>query len=160
MPLQYPLVNGVRHEWSSIEIKLDGQVYVGVKSISYDDKLEPTAVRGTHPKKIGRTRGVYDANGSIELYLAEATIFRRALAAKVGGNGYKEVAFDIVVSYGENDFDTITDEIIGCRIKSDAGGGSQGPDALVTKWDLDVMDILWDGISSLIQTNPGEGAST
>lgn len=159
MPIQYPLINGTRHEWSSIEIKLDGITYVGVSSINYSDKLEPQKVRGTHPKPIGRTRGEYDAEGSIELYIAEAAVFRKALADKVGGNGYKEVAFDIVVQYGESEFDTITDTVVGARIKTDAGGGAKGPDPLATKWDLDVMNILWNGIDSLINPNPGEGVS-
>lgn len=142
--MDYPLINGTRHEWSSIEIKLRSDVYIGVKEIKYSDSLKGTKLRGTHPKPIGRTRGEYDAEASIVLWFAEASIFRKAL-----GPGYKEVPFDIVVSYTEDGFETIVDEIIGARITKDEGGGSQGPDGLSTPWDLDPMDIIWDGISSL-----------
>lgn len=145
--MDYPLVGGVRHEWSSVNIKLGGDLYIGVKSISYNDTLGPTKIRGTHPVPIARTRGQYDAEGSIEMYTAEARQFRKKL-----GPGYKEVSFDIVVSYTEDGFDTITDTIVGCRIKKDQGGGQDGTDALTVPWDLDVMNILWDGVSSIKKT--------
>lgn len=145
--MDYPLIGGVRHEWSSVVIKLSSDLYVGIKSISYNDTLGPTKIRGTHPVAIGRTRGEYDAEATIELYAAEARQFRKKLGA-----GYKEVSFDITVSYVEDGFDTITDTIVGCRIKKDQGGGSSGADALTVSWDLDVMQILWDGVDSLKKT--------
>lgn len=138
--LSYPLVNGMRHEWSSIEIKLDGDVYVGVKEIKYSDTLKPTKIHGTHPAPIGRTRGVYEAEASVVLWFAEAIQFRKKLGA-----GYMEKAFDIVVSYVEDGFDTVVDEIIGARITKDEGGASQGPDGLTIAWDLDVMKIIHNG---------------
>ena len=156
MPITYPLINGVRHEWSSVEIKLRGDVYVGVKEIKYSDTLKGTKIRGTHPVPIGRTRGEYDCEASIVLWLAEAVQFRAAL-----GPGYKEVPFDIVVSYTEDGFETIQDEIIGCRITKDEGGGGGGADALSTPWDLDPMNIRWNGVESLKTTlqelSPSDG---
>ena len=141
----YPLINGTRHEWSSVEIKVAGQIYLGVKEIKYSDKLEPNKLRGTHAEAIGRTRGEYNAeDGSVVMYLQEANALRQAL-----GPGYKEVPFDIVVSYSDEGVDTIQDEIIGCRIKGDEGGGSQGADALVVTFALDVMKVRWNGIESL-----------
>lgn len=145
--IQYPFVNGVRHEWSSVELRLRGDVYLGVKSFSYDDDLKPTKIFGTHPKPIGRTRGQYNCKASIELYTAEANRFRKAL-----GPGYKEVAFDIVCQYIEDGFDTITDGIFGCRITTDKGGGASGSDALTVPWDLDPMNIIWNNIDSVMKT--------
>lgn len=145
--MDYPLINGVRHEWSSIEIKLRGDVYIGVKEIKYSDTLKGSKLFGTHPRALGRTRGQYESEASIVMYLAEAAQFRAAL-----GPGYKEVPFDIVVSYTEDGFDTIVDEVIGCRITKDEGGGTQGPDGLTTPWDLDPMNIIWNGLDSLKTT--------
>lgn len=142
--MDYPLINGTRHEWSSVEIKLRDDVYVGVKEIKYSDTLKGTKIKGTHPRALGRTRGDYECEGSIVLWFAEAAMFRKAL-----GDGYKEVPFDIVVSYSEDGFDTIIDTIIGARIAKDEGGGSQGADGLSVSWDLDPMNILWNGVDSL-----------
>ncbi len=142
--LSYPLVNGIRHEWSSVELKLDGDVYVGVKEVKYSATLKGTKMRGTHPAPIGRTRGEYDCEASIVLWFAEAVQFRKKLGA-----GYMEKAFDIVVSYVEDGFDTVVDEIIGCRITKDEGGGSQGPDGLTISWDLDPMKVIYNGDESL-----------
>lgn len=138
--LPYPLIKGTRHEWSSIEIKLDSDIYVGVKEIKYSASLKGTKMRGTNPAPIGRTRGEYDCEASIVLWFAEGVQFRKKL-----GDGYMEKPFDIVVSYVEDEFDTIVDEIIGVRITKDEGGGSQSPDGLTISWDLDPMKILFNG---------------
>lgn len=144
MTIAYPLINGVRHEWSSVEIKCKGKIFVGVKEIAYSHKLEPTKVYGTHPQPIGRTRGVYTPEASITLYLAEAQELREEL-----GDGYMEESFDIVCAYSESALDAITDEIIGCRIKGEDHSASQGPDPLVRKFDLDVMLIRLNGKDAL-----------
>lgn len=152
MAIQYPLINGTRHEWSSVELKIKNQVFVGVKAFDYSDKLEPTKVYGTHAQPIGRTRGVYSAEGSIELWLAEYNELMKLL-----GPGFKEVSFDTVASYSESAFDTITDEILGCRIKGLAASQAQGADALSRKLDLDIMLIRWNGLESIAKPLAGVG---
>ncbi len=145
--ISYPLIDGVRHEWSSVSIRCKGEEYLGVKSVSYDDDLKPTKLYGTHPKPIGRTRGQYNCQGSIEMYFAEARRFWSAL-----GSGFKEVVFDVVVQYIEDGFDTITDGIIGCRITTAKGGGTQGADGLTIPMDLDPMNIIWNDLDSVMKT--------
>lgn len=141
--MDYPLVNGTRHEWTSIEIKVKGQIVLGVKELSYNDKLEPTKVYGVHAQPLGRTRGVYSAEASITLLLDEANTLIQTL-----GDGFKEQVFDITCAYSEGS-STITDEIIGCRIKGLDQSLSQGSDATARKFDLDVMYIVWNGKESL-----------
>ncbi len=141
--MDYPLVNGARQEWSSVELKIKGAVAIGVKEFSYNDKLEPTKVYGLHAQPLGRTRGVYSAEASITLLLDEANTLIQAL-----GDGFKEVTFDITCAYSEGGA-TITDEIIGCRIKGLDQSLSQGADGAVRKFDLDVMYIVWNGKESL-----------
>jgi hypothetical protein len=150
--MDYPLVNGTRHEWSSIEIKLAGAITIGVREAAYNDKLEPTKVFGVHAEALGRTRGVYTAEGSITLLLDEANSLIELL-----GDGFKEVVWDMTVSYSEGG-KTITDEIIGCRIKTTDQSLSQGADGLQRKFDLDVMKVLWNGKDSL--ANPLKGLPT
>lgn len=141
--MDYPLVNGSRHEWTSIEVKVKGSIVIGIKELSYNDKLEPTKVYGVHAQPLGRTRGVYSAEASISLLLDEANTLIQAL-----GDGFKEAVFDITCAYSEGGA-TITDEIIGCRIKGLDASLSQGADPAVRKFDLDVMYIVWNGKESL-----------
>lgn len=150
--ISYPLVNGVRHEWSSIEIKLGTDIYLGVKEISYKHGMKPKKVYGTHPQPIGRTRGVYEPEASITLWFAEANKLRKKLGA-----GFFETPFDITVSYSENGFDTVVDLIQGARIVSDDMSPSQGEDPIEVKFELDVMLILANGVNAV--KNPLKGVT-
>lgn len=141
--VKYPKVNGVRFGWSSIELKLNGKPYVGVKSVNYSEKLEPTKIFGLAAQPIGRTRGEYSAEGSLEMYKAEAEALKDDLAGK--GNGWGEVPFDVVIQFAEADEPPITVELIGCRIKASDNSASQGGDPLVEKYDLDIMYVITNG---------------
>lgn len=142
--IPYPLINGVRHDWSSIELKIGVQIFKGFTEVKYQDSLKGAWVYGNHPQPIGQTRGVYEASGSMTLILAEANEFLKAL-----GKGFKEKFFNLSVSYSESWYETITDEIIGCKITDTEGGGSQGPDGLVRTFPMTVQKVLWNGLDSL-----------
>lgn len=144
MPIAFPLINGVRHEWSSAELKIKEKIYQGIKEVSYNDKLEPTKVYGVHAQPIGRTRGVYSAEGSITVYLEEYDLIINDL-----GDGFMEVPFDIVSAFTETNVRSVTDTLVGCRFKGNDHSMSQGADPLVRKIDLDIMFILWNGKSGL-----------
>lgn len=145
-PIPYPLVNGVRHSFASIELKLDGQVFIGFKSISYSRKRDRGIVHGNHPDPIGKTRGKNTYEGSCELYLAEWQFF---VTGVLGGAGYGDRFFDVLVTYSENGFDTIQDVIKGCTMDSTEGEGSEGTDALTRKVDLKPLKILFNGVDDL-----------
>lgn len=148
-PIALPLLNGVRHEWSSAEFRLKNRIVVGIKEFNYNDKLEPTKVYGTASEPIGRTRGVYLAEGSCTMYVAELYAFLAVL-----GPGFKEVNFDGVAAYSDANIPTITDRVVGIRIKSIDASQSQGADPLVRKLDLDIMKILWNGLDSMKRPIP------
>lgn len=139
-PLSYPLINGMKHDYSSVEISIDGAKFIGVKEISYKHSLEPGEVRGTRSQLLGRTRGKYSAEGSMTLYLSEYQDLIAKLAAK--GIGYLEQDFDVEVSYSGRNTDLVTDRLRGCRIKSADKSHSSGEEALVVKCDLHVMYLL------------------
>lgn len=148
-PIPLPLLNGSRHEYSSAEFRFKGRLIVGIKEFNYNDKLEPTKVYGTASEPIGRTRGVYLAEGSATMYLAEYQAFIAIL-----GPGFKEVSFDGVASYSDAGVATITDRIVGIRIKSVDASNSQGADPSVRKMDLDIMKVLWNGLDSMKRPIP------
>lgn len=151
MPSQIalPLINGVRHSFASVEIKIANLIFVGVKSVDYSRKRSRTMVMGNHPDPIGKTRGENEYEASVEIYLAEFNQLQVALQALGGGKGYGDVTFDMVCTYGENGFDTITDTIRGCNIDSTEVGLSQGPDALTRKMDLSPLKIYFGQLDDL-----------
>ena len=140
----YPLINGLRFDYSSVEINANGSVLRGVKEISYSHKLEPGLVRGTSAQIQGRTRGQYEPEGSMTLYKQEALELIQAL-----GGGYMEKSFDLVVHFSDFGQPLITDRVLGCRIKSEEDSHQEGSDALVTKFDLSVIAVIKGGIDPI-----------
>lgn len=134
----YPKINGVAPDWSSVEIDLgDAGIVTGITELTYGNTLEPGVVRGTSPQKLARTRGEHDAEGSITMNLEDANDFIQKL-----GDGYLEAVFNITVNIRAPGATTVyTDRLIGCRMKGDEGGGSQGADPLQVTFPLDVMYV-------------------
>lgn len=138
--MDYPLINGVRHDYSSAEISLKGKKYVGIKEIMYSNKLEAVDVYGAHAQKLGRTRGQLKPTASITMFKQEYQELIDDL-----GDGYMEVSFDITVSYADTGSSTITDKIIGARFTSDDDSHSEGSDPLIVKCDLNIMYVDRNG---------------
>ncbi len=154
-PLSVPLVNGVRHDWSSIELHVAGQVVIGRKSVNYSRTRTRAYVEGASPDPISKTRGRNAYKGDIELYLAEFNQLQDLLtqqAAALGaanGNGYGDVAFSVVVMYSETGFDQITDTLLGCTLDSTEVSQGVSPDALSRKFELNPIKILFGGRDDL-----------
>lgn len=147
-PILYPLVNGVRHSFASIEVKLGSQIFVGFKSINYSRKRTRSEVRGNSPDPLGKTRGDNMYSADAELYLAEWNLFMfQTLGSQT--SGYGDVLFTVIVTYTENGFDTIVDTINGCTIDTTEASQSQGPDTLLRKFELSPLKILFNGIDDL-----------
>lgn len=142
-PISYPLINGFRHQFSSVELKFQvegGQkVQVFMKSLNYSRKRNRGLVRGNHPDPLAKTRGENEYSGDCELFLAEWLLLKRTL-----GVGYGDVFFTVMVTYGENGFDTFTDQIQGCTMDGLEASMSQGSDPLVRKFDLAPLKIIFD----------------
>ena len=141
-PISFPLVNGVRHGFSSIELKFqfNGQkVQVFCKSINYSRKRTRGLVRGNHPDPLAKTRGENEYAADCELYVAEWLLLKRTLGA-----GYGDQFFTAMVTYGENGFDTFTDQIQGCTMDGLEVTAAQGSDPLVRKFDMNPLKVLFD----------------
>ena len=141
----YPLINGIKYDWSCVEITIGQTVFTAVKSLSYKGALEPGEVFGTAAQKIGRTRGQYKPEASFELYKLDYSALIQTLGA-----GYMEQVFDITVNYSDTSGNIVTDKVIGCRIKSDENSHQVGTDALSVKVDLDVMYIIKNGVTPTV----------
>lgn len=160
-PISYPLVNGVRHSWASIEVKVAGQVFY-VTSVNYSRKRNRTKTRENHPDPTGKTRGSNDYDADLEMLLSEfnnlqAVLINQANQQGLNG-GYGDVFFQVIVSYTEAGLDTVTDSILGCTMDSTEASNSEGTDGTKRKIDLCPLKILYNGQDDLatpLQAPPG-----
>jgi len=143
-PIAYPLINGLRHDWSSVEPSLNGQILQGIKSINYTWTREVAYVRGISPDPIGQTRGTNDFTCDCEVYLAEWNLFQNQL-----GDGFGDAFFSINVSYAENGFDQISDLLVGCRLIGVDASQSQSSDPITRKLTFKPTKIYYQGFDDL-----------
>jgi hypothetical protein len=137
------MINGIRYDFSSVIIAINGIKFGGVKSLNYSGTLTPGKLRGNRAQVIGRTRGSYDATGSLEVWKAE---WRNMLEAL--GPGFMEQAFGITAAYSELTTPQLAqlDEIVGCRIVKHEDQMSEGEEPLTVKLDLDIMYVVPNGL--------------
>ena len=145
-PIQYPFINGHRHDWSSARIDLAGRPFGGIKSLTYKHKLDPGMVRGNSSQPMGRTRGEYSAEGNIEMYLAEYYELISGLSLL---GGYLEVSFDIVSQYSSVGLAVVTDTLRGVRLTEPEHNGQEGNEGLTVRCGLSIMYLLENGLSPL-----------
>ena len=139
-------INGLVYDYSSISIVIAGVPYQGVTEINYSDTLEPGVLRGTGAFMRARTRGMYEAEASFTIAKEDFEPIKIALASR-GFGGFMEAPFQIAVAYSEANAPLINDTIEGCRIKRNENSHSSGnSDGIVTKVDLSVFRIGWNGL--------------
>jgi hypothetical protein len=155
VPVSYPVVNGIRFDFSSIQFRVQGKIFPGIKSLNYNHALDPGVLGGTAAQDIGRTRGKYKAEGNIELFREDADDFLTLIAPAsliTGGQtgiGFMEVSFDISVTFFEPIQGTgpaVQNDILrGCRIKKEDSSNSAGSDPSTLKYDLHIMLLTRNG---------------
>jgi hypothetical protein len=159
MPIGYPGVNGDRFDASSIELQLNTKRYIGVKQLKYRQSLEPGMVYGFSSQPLGRTRGQYKCEGSIQIYREEfqdLSVDLQTLAV-----GLMEANFLATVTFSEvNPLNgalptgvvgsTSTDSIIGMRFSAtDHTAESGTSDPLVVELPFTAMYQITNGIPPL-----------
>ena len=140
----YPLINGLRYDFSSVEVSIDGIIQTGFKELSYKDSLEPGEVYGEFAQSLGATRGQYKAEASATMYQVEAQEFIDSLS-DFDGTGYMETYFTVTANYAETGQPTITIKLLACRVKSVDDSQKSGSDANETKFDFRVGMIVRNG---------------
>lgn len=149
MAINFPLINGNRMDFSSVDIIVAASRMRGIKSIDYSQSLTPGKVRGTGAQKLGRTRGEHDADASLEIYMEEFGDLVQLLGAG-GIVGYMEANFDVIVTYAEFPSSPVqTVNIHGARMIKHEQQAQQGSDPLTMKLSLDVMYVLINGVPPL-----------
>lgn len=161
-PIQYPLINGLRHSFNSIEINIGGLILYGT-AINYKRTRSRTMVQVNHPDPIGKTRGSNAYTADIELLLAEYNMLQQqliALAAQQQGTGYGDVPFSVLATHTENGLDTIQDALIGCTMDTTEGSHQVSNDPTKRKFELNPLKIYFNGVDDLglpLGAPPGGG---
>ena len=140
----YPLINGHRYSFASIEANFNGQTILGITEVSYKPSLKGTVVYGTTPHPLGRTRGKVENTWSAKMYRLEFE--RLKLTLGVLGQGFGENPFDIVAQYSELPSQPVTtDTILGARIQEADLSNADGTDASMVNLTGDCLGILLNG---------------
>lgn len=150
--LAYPTINGNRPSWSSVEIVASGKRYLGVKAINFSVELKPGDIRGTHAQRLARTQGDLIVTAGMEMYLLESDDFYAGLAVLGAGQllGPGEVEFDVIINYRLlPGFPISTRTLQRCRAMKLDDSHQQSIEGLTTKFTLDPMDLLRNGVSML-----------
>ncbi len=150
MGIQYPLVNGFRHSWSSLEVRLAGDITLGCTEINYSVKTDRGYVRGAGAIPLGQTLGNFTFEADLSILEAEFNQFMLTLGFQAMTNFW-----DIVVSYDAgiglldgSALPVIQDTIQQATITEISGAQSSGSsDALVRKITLMPSGILWNGLT-------------
>ena len=163
---QYPLINGTGFDFSSIELKLAGQLFSGFKSVKYKRIRTRAEGRGNSPDPLFKTQGENKYSASCELFLADWNYFQQnvlaTLAANTGvansGSGYGDVLFTVTVQYYNYGQDPVTVEIFGCSIDTEDASHSRSADGLTIEIsEMSPLKILKNGLDDLGNTLSAAG---
>ncbi len=151
--IPYPLVNGVRHSWASVEMKIalptgGNRIILGVTEVNYNSKLDPGIVRGAGSNPIAFTRGNAEHDGDFTILLEEF----RSMINDLGDGWMGNVIGDLIVSYSEegSGLSTIVDTLKGVRVTGlDRGASSGSTDPTVRKCSIKYLGVLDDGINPM-----------
>lgn len=150
MAIQYPLTNGFRHSWSSIEFRLAGDITLGCTEINYAVKTDRGYVRGAGALPIGQTLGNFTFEADLSILVSEFDQVMQLLGPQA-----MTQFWDIVVSYDAgvglidaSPLAVIQDTIQQVTITEIAAAASSGSaDGLTRKFTLMPSGILWNGVS-------------
>lgn len=152
LPLVYPLVNGFRFAWASVEIKLAGTVFFALEC-NYSRTRNRQIVYVNHPDPVGKTIGKNEYSGDVTLLLAEYNALQTALIVEATkqslGTGYGNAFFDVIVQYNENGGDVITDTLKNCTLDQVERSMAEGPDAIKVKITLNPLKIIYNNADDL-----------
>lgn len=150
MSIAYPLVNGFRFAWSSVELRLAGDITLGCTEINYSVKTDRAYVRGAGALPIGQTLGNFTYEADLSILVSEFDQFMTLLGPQA-----MQQFWDIVVSHDAgiglidaSPLAVVQDTIQQCTITEISAAASSGSaDALVRKVTLMPSGILFNGVA-------------
>lgn len=161
-PISYPLVDGFRKSFSSIECVFTARSsgggpamslnFRGFKSIKMKRTRTRVKARGNHPDPLGKTRGTNEYEAEVEVLVEEFNQLQSELAAI--NAAYGDVFFTFTRTYTENGSDTITDHAIGCTFDTTESDDNESADPTMRKISLDPLKIYFNGLDDTVPLAP------
>ncbi len=148
--IPYPMVDGSRASFVSLEAKFNGVIYF-ITSITYNRNREIEVLYANNRDPIGQTAGQNSYETEWEMYLAEFNAMQKALGA-----GYGDIYFPIDCTYSQDGLDLVHDQIVGARLLKTDAPNKKGPEGLIRTCSSKPMKILFGGIDD--NPNPLGGA--
>lgn len=126
--------------WQSVRVNILGRTILGIKGVSYNRKTEKTALYGRGAKPLALQSGNKQFEGAITLLQSEVNAMVDAVKAANALQDLTDVAFDIVVSYGEGNT-AKTDVLIGCEIEEYEKGMEQNDPNMEIELKFKYLDL-------------------
>ena len=147
IPMVYPLINGYRPSWASIEFKFNGTIVVAINKAKYGAKRTRTQPYGTNVNPLAKTRGKIAYNGNVTWLLTEYYNFIGILGAAdpTGQNSYGDAFFGVDITYQDTGGGIIHDQLLGCTIDEDDSAHTEGAETLMVTTDLAPLLVLRNG---------------
>lgn len=157
--LRYPDMIGNRYSRSSSDVSIDNSLRLeGVLSLGVHRKLTRGKSWGKRAKPQTRTRGKYEPDAKMKLFLEDYNLLLNFVEAKglALGMGAFEVPFTLTCTLFERQLRTTRWDILGACISDETGDMIPEGDDKNIEVDLalDVMDILRDGKSVVNENTP------
>jgi len=157
--LSYPDFGGHRYSRSSSDWTVDNTVRLpGLLSAQLTRKLTPGKSWGSRSKPQTRTRGKFEPDAKVKMFLEDYNVLVAYLTTKAAAQGFGifEVSWQLTGTLFEPTLGVTRWDVRGTRIVSeDITPTEDGDDKEVeVSLDLDVMDILKDGLSVVNEQSP------
>lgn len=143
-------INGAMTSWSSTSLKIAGEPFYGITSISYGDKRTRSKAygMGRHHAPRGRSAGKYETD-NVKIKGPKATIqaIRDFYASKAeDGASYGTPELDWILQFVEGD-EQQTIELEKLCFAEDTSSNEEGADALQEEVGFDCMSIRRNGLT-------------
>lgn len=135
-------INGKVYDWESITISGPGGTLVGAQSVDYKDSAKVENVYGKGRIALGRSRGNYEASGTLEMLKDDAD----KLCGSLGADYMGTADFTVTVSYANDGGTSATDVLQECVVTDRGVTAGQGDSSVKEKLDISIKKILRNGV--------------
>ncbi len=137
-----PYINGYQYSYANLQIFLNGVVINGITSISYSEEHDAQNLYGIGNTPIGRGTGLHTYSASLSLYKSELLALQSAAGLALGGDITSLPEFTIVVTYGNQQGQVPTTDILeNCQFLSNSVDSSSGDASIVSDIPLILSGI-------------------